>query len=138
MGIYDVPAMVDLVLAETGKEQVQYVGFSNGTTQAFYGMSHSETRTWYHKTISHALMLSPCTKLSGVARESLVPLLGIQGIFRQVLDYFGWHHLGGEDFTNQPDVQYACTVFPPLCDFTAGIYGSADSAYGVNHISHFA
>jgi len=65
MGKYDVPAMVDKVLDVTGKDQVQYVGFSNGSTQAFYGMANRSSKEWYEKHVSHALMLSPCTKLSG-------------------------------------------------------------------------
>jgi len=65
-------------------------------------------------------------------------LAGIQGIFLQVLNYYGWHHLGGEDWSSQPDVINACTVFPPLYELTATIYGNADSAYGAKLLSHYA
>ena len=60
--------MIDLIIEETKAHKIQYVGFSNGTTQAFYGFS--KMAEWYEDHVAHAIMLSPCTKASGVQRES--------------------------------------------------------------------
>ena len=39
MGTYDIPAIIDFVLAKTGQSQVSYVGHSEGTTQIFAAAS---------------------------------------------------------------------------------------------------
>ena len=37
--MYDIPAMIDLILKETGHEKIHYVGHSMGTT-GFMAMHH--------------------------------------------------------------------------------------------------
>ena len=39
MGLYDVPTIIDTILAETGHQNLTYVGHSEGTTQMFMGAS---------------------------------------------------------------------------------------------------
>ena len=39
MGLYDLPAFVDYVLALIGQEKLSYIGHSEGTTQMFIGAS---------------------------------------------------------------------------------------------------
>jgi len=39
MGLHDVPSFIDYILAETGQEQLTYIGHSQGTAQAFAGAS---------------------------------------------------------------------------------------------------
>lgn len=41
MANVDLPTMIDYVLAETGEEQLYYVGHSEGTTQAFAGFQNA-------------------------------------------------------------------------------------------------
>ncbi|EGZ17276.1 hypothetical protein PHYSODRAFT_331273 [Phytophthora sojae] len=42
MGLYDLPAFVNHILATTGRSTVSYVGHSEGTTQAFVGFSENQ------------------------------------------------------------------------------------------------
>ena len=46
MGKYDVPAFMDKIIEETGKPKVNYIGYSMGTTQMFYGLTQIED-TYY-------------------------------------------------------------------------------------------
>ena len=40
MGDYDIPALTDYILNNTGFEKLAYIGHSQGNTQIFYAMSH--------------------------------------------------------------------------------------------------
>ena len=39
IGTFDVPAVIKFVKQQTQAEKLQYVGYSQGTTQMFYGMA---------------------------------------------------------------------------------------------------
>jgi lysosomal acid lipase/cholesteryl ester hydrolase len=39
LGLYDVPAFMDEIIKETGKPKVNYIGYSMGTSQMFYGLT---------------------------------------------------------------------------------------------------
>jgi pimeloyl-ACP methyl ester carboxylesterase len=40
MGLYDQPANIEKVKEQTGHDKIFYVGYSQGTIQMFYGLSH--------------------------------------------------------------------------------------------------
>lgn len=56
IGYYDLPAMIDYVLDETGVLKIQYVGFSQGTT-AFWVMT--STKPEYNDKIKAMQALAP-------------------------------------------------------------------------------
>lgn len=56
IGYYDLPAMIDYVLDETGVPKIQYVGFSQGTT-AFWVMT--STKPEYNDKIKAMQALAP-------------------------------------------------------------------------------
>lgn len=55
-GIYDIPAMIDLILKKTGHEQIHYLGHSMGTT-GFMVMMNSKPE--YGKKVIMANFLAP-------------------------------------------------------------------------------
>ncbi|CAB3373680.1 Hypothetical predicted protein [Cloeon dipterum] len=57
MGIFDLPAMIDYVLEQTGETQVNYVGHSMGTT-AFWVMGSEKPE--YNAKIRQMHALRPC------------------------------------------------------------------------------
>lgn len=78
MGIYDLPAMIDYILKQTGQKQLFYIGFSQGTTQFFVLMS---LRPEYNKKIKLMSALAPVAytgHLGGVLR----PLSFFANLFR--------------------------------------------------------
>lgn len=56
IGYYDVPAMIDYILKETGVKKIQYIGFSQGTTVFWVMMS---TRPEYNEKVSAMQALAP-------------------------------------------------------------------------------
>lgn len=85
MGYYDVPAMIDYILKQTGHTSLFYIGHSMGTTMFFAGMSarpeyNSKVKAMFAlgpvATVSH--ILSPIRLLAPLSREieTLFILLG--------------------------------------------------------------
>lgn len=59
MGTSDVPAMIDVALAESGAEKVTYIGFSQGTAQMFYGLATLEEE-YFASRVNRFIALAPC------------------------------------------------------------------------------
>ncbi|XP_014362640.2 lipase 3, partial [Papilio machaon] len=72
IGYYDLPAMIDYVLKDTGVTKVQYIGFSQGTT-AFWVMA--STRPEYNNKISAMHALAPIAFISHI-KSPLIKTLG--------------------------------------------------------------
>ncbi|XP_037866672.1 lipase 3 isoform X1 [Bombyx mori] len=68
IGYYDLPAMIDYVIKETGAPKIQYIGFSQGTT-VFWVMT--STRPEYNDKVSAMQALAPVVYLRNV-RSPLV------------------------------------------------------------------
>lgn len=58
IGRYDLPAMIDYVLKETQKDELRYVGFSEGVTTFLVMMNY---RPEYNGKISTAIAWAPLT-----------------------------------------------------------------------------
>lgn len=78
MGIYDLPAMIDYILKQTGQKQLFYIGFSQGTTQFFILMS---LRPEYNKKIKLMSALAPVAYMGHVGGV-LRPLSFFANLFR--------------------------------------------------------
>ncbi|XP_063529114.1 lipase 3-like [Cydia strobilella] len=63
IGYYDLPAMIDYVIKNTGVPKLQYVGFSQGTT-AFWVMA--STRPEYNEKISAMQALAPVAYVGNI------------------------------------------------------------------------
>lgn len=78
MGMYDLPAMIDYTLKETGQKQIFYIGFSQGTTQFWILMS---LRPEYNRKIKLMSALAPVA-YTGHIGGALRPLSFIGNLFR--------------------------------------------------------
>ncbi|XP_055952419.1 gastric triacylglycerol lipase-like [Argiope bruennichi] len=58
MGYYDLPAMIDYILNQTGQKQLSYIGHSQGTTSCFAMLSE---KTEYNQKIKVFIALAPVT-----------------------------------------------------------------------------
>jgi len=78
MGIFDMPAMIDYVLAQTGQKQLFYIGFSQGTTQ-FWVLTSLKPQ--YNEKIKFMSALAPVAYL-GHANGLLKLLSFFANIFK--------------------------------------------------------
>lgn len=64
MGLKDVPALIDYILAKTGQQKLTYIGHSQGTTQLFLGASLEPS--YFEERVNLFVALGPVTKLANV------------------------------------------------------------------------
>ena len=57
---YDLPAMVDLVKKQTGKEKIFYIGYSNGATAMLQALADQELNQKLVGSLHKIIALSPC------------------------------------------------------------------------------
>lgn len=57
-GVGDVPAMLDTITEVSGEKKVTYVGYSQGTSQIFYGLSKANPTL--NMKLEKAILLAPC------------------------------------------------------------------------------
>ena len=60
MGLYDDVANIKAIKKLTGSGKVFYVGYSRGTTQMFYALTHLE-KSFFADSLHRFLALAPCT-----------------------------------------------------------------------------
>ncbi|CAG9839250.1 unnamed protein product [Diabrotica balteata] len=80
MGIYDLPAMIDYALNNTGKQNLYYIGHSQGNT-AFYVMASEKPE--YNKKVKLHISLAPVAYL----KNTVSPLLQLLSHVHSPLGY---------------------------------------------------
>lgn len=60
IGIYDLPAMIDFILSKTHRKQLNYIGYSQGTTAFFVMMSE---RPEFNAKIIEAQLMAPAATM---------------------------------------------------------------------------
>lgn len=90
MGIYDLPAMIELIKTKSKVKKITYIGHSQGTTQLFVGFS--EKPQYFNKNLNGFIGLGPITKLNNIKStflkavaeyglDNLFNILGINEVF---------------------------------------------------------
>ena len=59
MGVSDLPAMINKVIEVSGQPKVTYIGYSQGTSQMFYGLTQKED-DYFNDVLNKAILLAPC------------------------------------------------------------------------------
>lgn len=80
LGIFDLPATIDYIEAETGQAKIQYVGHSQGTTILLVLMSE---RPEYNLKVHSANLMAPvafCTHMPGVVFRSGSVIMGYEAV----------------------------------------------------------
>lgn len=96
MARFDVPAMVDAVLRRTRQHRLSYIGFSQGTAQAFAAFSSNPDIA---AKISHFAALSPAVTVRGLSRSLVSSLISANADFLYAL--FGRHAMLGSAYAWQ-------------------------------------
>ena len=68
MGLYDDTANITFIKEKAKKEKIFYIGYSQGTVQMFYSLSHLEKSFLQHNLIKF-IALAPCSIISGKMKD---------------------------------------------------------------------
>ncbi len=69
MAIYDLPAVIDYIRNQTGKDKITYFGHSQGTMQVFIGMSVMPE--YFENSLNGVIALGPVTSLVNMSSKFL-------------------------------------------------------------------
>ena len=108
MGMYDDPANISAVKAATGSDKITYVGYSQGTIQMHYALSHDD-KGFYADNLHRVIQLAPCFYPN--VPDLILPFVN-GGVMR--LGDFGITHLGDTPSWDQ-DLQ---TIYENVDIFT--------------------
>ena len=72
LGLKDVPAFIDHILAETGLPNLSYIGHSQGTTQFILGASLNPT--YFKEKVNVFIALAPVASTANIKQKELVDL----------------------------------------------------------------
>jgi len=63
MGRYDQPANIKKILEVTGKDELTYIGYSQGNQQMFYGLGTNFE--FFDRHLRDTILISPCIYWAG-------------------------------------------------------------------------
>ena len=69
---HDLPNMIETVLKNSQYEKLDYIGYAQGSTQMFYGMSYNNE--FYEDRVNVFASLAPCTRMVHTKNEIFVSL----------------------------------------------------------------
>ncbi|XP_050743340.1 lipase 3 isoform X2 [Drosophila biarmipes] len=122
IGIYDLPAIVDYVLARTSRRQVHYVGHSQGTTVLLVLLSQ---RPEYNARFANAALMAPVAFLQHLSSPPLRLLASDSAGVTLLLNKLGLHELLPATALTQVGSQFFCTASRPtyaLCTLFTSLY----------------
>lgn len=105
IGVYDLPACIDFILNRTNQNQLDYIGFSQGTA-VFFIMAASAPQ--YNAKISNMIALAPVAYLEH-SRNRLLSLLNkYYGLIRRVLSFFSIYSVDADNRYLKWIAEYGC------------------------------
>ena len=82
MGIYDLPAMIELIKIKSKVSKITYIGHSQGTTQMFVGFS--EKSDFFNRNLNGFIGLGPVAQLNNIKSTFLKYMVdyGLDSLFK--------------------------------------------------------
>lgn len=110
-GNYDLPAMIDYVLATSKRPRLYYIGHSQGTTNFFVMNS---LRPEYNNKIELSIQLAPIAFMGNIT--SPIPIIAAQVLepIKAFLEAAGYRELFAKDQIAHSVVELLCQIAPDL------------------------
>ncbi|KOB67911.1 Lipase [Operophtera brumata] len=110
-GTYDLPAMIDYVLAASQRPRLYYIGHSQGTTNFFV---MSSLRPEYNDKIRLSIQLAPIAFMGNITSPILsIAAHGLEPI-KSFLEAAGYRELFAKDHIAHFLVEFLCQIAPDL------------------------
>lgn len=128
IGIYDLPAMIDLVTGFTGQPKIQYAGHSQGTTSFFIMMSMVPE---YNEKILSAHMLAPVAFMSNLVSPFVRAISPFVDQVEWIMDMLGVYEFMPSSDMMSKGGYYVCrdeSLFQEVCANVLFLIGGFNSA----------
>jgi len=123
MAKYDLPAMIDYVLENTGQPQLYYVGYSQGTMIAFAGLSESIS---LQKKIKKFFAIAPVTRLTNIT-PFLKEVAHYEPIIEWIQRKYNIHQFLPHNQVTEFLAEVVCPLKPYFCErFMMTMFGGEE------------
>jgi hypothetical protein len=130
MALNDQPAQIEYILEQTGKESLNYFGYSMGTMQFMYAIGMAQEIETLSKTlqkIDRALLLTPCLN-GGFFEGSLKKRREDAGEIILLMEDADKLYLWGEGSDRKSDMKWMCfNISDEECEEVKRFYEVGDS-----------
>ncbi|RLN94008.1 hypothetical protein BBJ28_00009558 [Nothophytophthora sp. Chile5] len=131
MGKYDLPAMLDYVLATSGQATVGLVAHSEGSTQAFVGFSKNQTLA---QSVSYFAALAPVAWLGHTTASALKLLASVY--LDKWFELFGQVEFLSQNALLQEVIEAtACTLNAELCETALALLSGNSANWNSSRVS---
>lgn len=113
MGLYDVPALLEVILKKTGQSKVSMVAHSMGTTQMFIGLSM--LNDYYKERLNLFVALAPPTRISNTKCVPLQMVAANIGPISLFIEKIGMWNMFGPNYLVDNLVAAFCDYYLDLC-----------------------
>ena len=115
MGVYDVPAVTDFILAKTGHSKLAaYIGHSEGTTEFFIGASLDPD--YFEQKVNIFIALAPVVRLDHSPKELLVWAAQHNGVLPPLVQATGAYDLLPHNYIMEAFYANLCEAAPHVCE----------------------
>lgn len=122
MGLYDLPAIINRILAETGRKNLTYVGHSQGTAQLFAAMTLRNE--YFRERLNGFIAFGPVTTLVNMKSAPAKKLANmyVDKIIRRLKIFEMFKNTDFIDFTSK----HICRFAPMICKLGLNIASGAN------------
>ena len=114
MGLKDLPTFIDLILEETGLENISYVGHSEGTTQMFLGASLNPE--YFTEKINLFIALAPVASTANISNPLIVEAASkIKILELAIVRHFGYYNWFAPMPMADEAIDLVCDSVPGVC-----------------------
>lgn len=125
IGVYDLPTIIDHILNITQQKQLNYIGFSQGTTSFFVMTS---MRPEYNEKILGAHLMAPVASLEMELNNKYSALVRYYNPLRKIFDFFGIYKITIDNMIASKISEIVCrrntNSTPYECNLMLSILGS--------------
>ena len=125
MGYFDLPAMIDYILAHTGKPNLSLLGHSQGTMLTWVALTDTKTKAKLQGKISAFAAWGPVAHLE-YATSPLFMTVFVKTELLQLMDSLKMYDLLPRNYLEVTGQAIICKLIPILCEFVLSLLTDSD------------
>ena len=124
MGTFDIPAIIDFIIEQTGQSKLSYVAHSMGTTQMFIGLSM--LNDYYKEKLNLFVALAPPTRISNTQSVPLQMIAATIGPMSLLMEKMQMWNMFPPDYATDNAVADFCDQNLDYCVAMLKVFTDGD------------